>query len=270
MVVVRSINTPTEEVQVIESYNIPDTSGLQVVTHKAGYELKKTVASVHISDYDVPRPTGPDQPDLYYYYDPAPPVSIYLRLKKPDGLLHHAIYPTERKIQATAKTPARYEYEYKHEAAHVTTHISDPDVAYVLPGATRAVVYTVDKDDRTDFPKMLRLRRYNHPFVRATRYQEALKPEPIPISRRKRKPILRKTLFRTFGPPDIVEEINNRGGVAAIAWDEGSGRICVAAEKEDEVRILDCSYVTIPDARFAEWKRKQAALDNTSEDALSK
>lgn len=265
MVIVRSVKTRTGEVQLIEAYDIPDASGLQVLPHKGGYELRKSVASVHISDYDVPGPTGPDQPDLCYYYDPAPPVSIYLRLKNPSGLLHHAIYPIETKVKATATAPAHYEYEYKHNAVHVTTHISDPEVAHVLPGATRAVVYTVDKDDRTDFPKMLRLRRYNHPFARAGKYQEALKPEPEPISRRKRKPILRKTLFRTFGPQDIVEEINNRGGVAAIAWDEGSGRICVAAEKENEVRILDCSYVTIPDARFAEWKRKQAALNNPSE-----
>lgn len=273
MVVVRSVKTRTEEVQLIEAYDIPDKPGLQVVPHKAGFELKKTVASAHISDYDVPGPTGPDQPDLCYYYDPAPPVSIYLRLKNPDGLLHHTIYPTETKIEATATAPAHYEYEYTHDVVHVTTHISEPDVAYVLPGATRAVVYTVGKDDRTDFPKMLRLRRYNHPFARATKYQEALKPEPEPISRRQRKPVPRKTLFRNFGPADIVEEINDRGGVAAIVWDEGSGRICVAAEKENEVRILDCSYVTIPDARFAEWKRKQATLDNTGEgtsDTLSK
>ena len=214
------------------------------------------VSNFHISDYGIPTSTG-DQPRLRAEFTPPPPISIFAQTVQPTGIIHHVLWPSAAPVRETATRPAstRYYYSLEH-VCFQSQHICSPLVTRVLPGAYRALMYTVMGDDRTDSPAMVSLRRYVNPeFCHST----------YPITRVDRSAvILRKShsmvpgnIYCSFPlDKDTLEHYQN-GGVAAITWDEGIGRVCMAAENEMHIQILDFAHVVQPDMRLARWKRNQ-------------
>ena len=107
-----------------------------------------------------------------------------------------------------------------------------------------------------DVPQLVNLRRY----ISAWHYPDNYPLKPVKDS----APILRKyshkrpeNAFSSFPLDQSTAEHYQEEGVAAITWDEGIGRVCIAAENEMCIQILDFAHVVQPDERFARWKRNQ-------------
>lgn len=64
---------------------------------------------------------------------------------------------------------------------------------------------------------------------------------------------------------DVGHAVNNAGGMVAAAWDELSGKICVAAENDDFIRFLDVAPIVEPHKRLAfQWNRQLVEPDSDS------
>jgi hypothetical protein len=149
----------------------------------------------------------------------------------------------------------KYHYTLDH-VCFQTQHISSPHVTHVLPGAYRALMYTVMNDDRKDAPSLVSLRRYVNPEYQYADYPVARVDRSTRILRKK-LPVVPKNIYCSFPLDENCQQHYQNGGVAAITWDEGIGRVCIAAENEMQIQIMDFAHVVQPDARFARWKRNQ-------------
>lgn len=272
ILVVRTITFPDRtELHLVEIYNISNMQPIKVNWKNAEsrYLIENQPASnVHISDYGIPTFTG-DQPQLRASYDPPPPISIFVQTVNPTGVIHHVLWPSADYVPATSIRSASIRYYYTLE--HVcfqSQHISSPLVTHVLPGAYRALMYTVMEDDRKDAPSMVSLRRYVNPEYQYADY-------PIPrVDRstrilRKKHPVVPTNIYGSFPLDENCQRHYQDGGVAAITWDEGIGRVCIAAENEMQIQILDFAHVVQPDARFARWRRNQdMVIRDTPPDVL--
>ncbi|RXW17029.1 hypothetical protein EST38_g8822 [Candolleomyces aberdarensis] len=269
MVVIRTVTpSPGVEHHLIEWYELPLYKGVVRLTAKARYTLQnKKVRKFVISDYGVPNKTklNPKHPDLRHTLGPPPPVSIFLEREDPEGVEHHAIYPHQQLVPEADGKPAHYKYVYNHDSYQMATHMCGPNRAKILPGSTRALICMMDGQDKSDSPQMVSLRRYVHPKNAGIHYE----PDPPPqedvlpvLAKKPRLPMPKTGVFRTFfEAQDIVNEVNAAGGLRAICWDESTGRICLAAELSNDIRILDCSHMVMPDARQEEIQRKMEYVD---------
>jgi len=122
----------------------------------------------------------------------------------------------------------------------------------------------LDGEDRTESPKMLSLRRYVHPKNAGFDYL----PDP-PVAEEDECPVLRnnqrlemprKGVYATIETGTLTDEINEEGGLRAMAWDESTGRIVMASEDGLMIRIVDCSKSAMPDARSETWQRRREIL----------
>lgn len=248
-------------IYVVEIYDAPcEAGGFTERDPKDLYVIEdRRVSGFHISDYGIPSTSG-DQPTLRHTSGPPPPISIFFRTLDPIGVIHHVLWPAHVEIPATLTQAAKTVYYYSLD--HVvpqTKHVSSPHVTHILPGAYRALMYTVPTADRSDTPALIRLRRYINPEIQHADYPLPKEDTSEPILRKKRR-ALPFNVYGTFDLPRHVKQLYQEEGVAAITWDEGIGRVCIAAKDEMNIRILDFAHVVQPDARFAQWKRSQAYL----------
>ncbi|KAF8899288.1 hypothetical protein BD779DRAFT_1465227 [Infundibulicybe gibba] len=261
ILVVRTITTsPTSKLHLVEIFDAPEGGGMTLRHAKDIYTIQdKNAVSFHISDYGIPGTTG-DQPKLRHMNGPPPPISIFFRTVDPIGVAHHVIWPAHFEIPATTTRAAETRYFYNLD--HVTDqsfHVSTPHVTHVLPGAYRALMYTISSEDRKDAPSLVSLRRYINPEIQYTDYPVPKVDTAEPVTRRERHP-MPWNVYSSLKMPQHVQQVYQQGGVAAITWDESIGRVCIAAEDEMKIRILDFAQMIQPDARFAQWKRSQAFL----------
>lgn len=261
ILVIRTITFPDRnESHLIEIYSLRNMESSPKVNWKhaeSRYLIENQRASnIHISDYGIPNLTG-ELSVLRASSDPPPPISIFVQTIHPNGVIHHLIWPSVAYVLATRTHRATVQYCYTLE--HVcfqSQHICSPLVTHILPGVYRALMYTVMEDDRRDAPSLVSLRRYVNPEYQYADY-------PIPrVDRsthilRKKLPVVPLNIYRSFPLDENCQQHYQNGGIAAIAWDEGIGRVCIAAENEMQIRIMDFAHVVHPDARFARWKRNQ-------------
>lgn len=254
----------------VEIYDIPtgaqSKAGRIIDTHAKDRIVidNKRLVSFHISDYGIPS-IGSDHPNLRHASGPPPPISIFCRTVAPIGMIHYAAWPTHVKIPATTTEgpKTRYYYSLGH-VCYQSLHISSPHVMHVLPGAYRALMYTVMPDDRTDSPGLVKLRRYINPETQPYDYPLPEEDTTEPVSR-KARPLVPFNVYSCFEVPrSFKQKINEEGGISAITWDEGIGRVCIASRDGRTIRILDFAHMVQPDARFAAWKRSQALLHSNS------
>jgi len=156
--------------------------------------------------------------------------------------------PTSEYEQELAEAPNYYAIQ--------TCHLSEPQVAHVLPGGYRAIYYTTSFDDRTAAPSMIRLRRYLSPEIQKVDYPERPADNSLAFMRKRR-------LFHPDGLYGTIDiPLDDAGafskGINAIAFDESIGRICIAVEGELSVRILDMARNVEPDGRFSGWMEKMS------------
>ncbi|KAF8868098.1 hypothetical protein BD779DRAFT_1482373, partial [Infundibulicybe gibba] len=134
--------------------------------------------------------TTGDQPKLRHMNGPPPPISIFFRTVDPIGVAHHVIWPAHFEIPATTTRAAETRYFYNLD--HVTDqsfHVSTPHVTHVLPGAYRALMYTISSEDRKDAPSLVSLRRYINPEIQYTDYPVPKVDTAEPVTRRERHPM---------------------------------------------------------------------------------
>ncbi|KAF8079203.1 hypothetical protein FPV67DRAFT_1616907 [Lyophyllum atratum] len=245
--------TPVRLMQVLEIYEMPTQAGATELGYpKDAYVIgDHNIAVVHISDYGIPTTNGEDY-RLQFHYQPSPPISIYMETSAPSGVIHYVVWPSSKANKQGSQT---YFYSLDYVCIQ-TRHNCEPYVAHVLPGAFRALIYTAHMDDRKDALTLVSLRRYLNPEFQTKNY-------PIPrVNRsskvmRKKVPSMPTNVYGTLKTNPAALERFQRLGIAAIAWDEGIGRVCIAAGGTPQIEIVDFANVVHPDRRFERWKQAQ-------------
>ncbi|KAG7099900.1 hypothetical protein E1B28_001700 [Marasmius oreades] len=211
----------------------------------------KTVTSFHISDYPT-IPRAVDLPQLYERRDNTAltPISIYARTRGPLGILHYEIFPI--------MDPLTNEWQYALDSViPQTVHENESMDTRVIPGISRSLIYTVPGDDRTSHPKLLSLRRYFNPRYAPDSYKPyAVKDHlQVPVLGKERFPTP-KLLYRSFVACDPSYNGITESGVSAITWDEGTGRVCIAALEDMKIVVMDLGKTVVwSDRRFGDWQR---------------
>nr|GAT59839.1 predicted protein [Mycena chlorophos] len=214
--------------------------------------------SFHLSD-PVIHSIGLDHPRL----QPArpsglpEPISLYCRTAYPAGLVHYLIWP--KIIESPTGGPPQYFFNLEYVVPQ-TVHVSAPYSMQVLPGASRAFVFTVE-DARKSSPRVLAVRRYLSPQLQPLWGQRAMEDPIEPISRRDRPPLSRK-YYSAFNLPRFLRRKLDDEGLGAITWDEAIGRVCIACGDDFRIHILDFAYSVRPDDRFRAWKMAQSIKPN--------
>ena len=222
------------------------------------------MASVQISDYGIPTTTG-DQPQLLPSSGPPPPISLYIRTSNPPGVVHHCLWPSflDQPQPTTASTRRVWFYDLS-QAYVQTSHVSSPYDIHILPGAYRAMMFTVREDDRKDALRVVNFRRYVNPENVPWDYPKA-DPDSV-------RPVLRGP--RYLVPSNVYASIDltvnakaqlEATGMAAIAWDESIGRLCVAAAHDKKIRIMDFANAVQPDERLSKWVRTHNYFQRNSD-----
>ncbi|GLB43621.1 hypothetical protein LshimejAT787_1401330 [Lyophyllum shimeji] len=253
---------PIRLLQVLEIYEMPSKiGGAELVYPKDAYVLgNQTVANVHISDYGIPTTNGEDY-RLQFHYQPSPPISVYLETTAPTGVLHYVVWPSRK-----ANKYGSFTYFYNLEYVCIQTrHNCEPYVAHVVPGALRAIIYTSHMDDRKDAVTLHSLRRYLNPEFQTKNY-------PVPrVNRssnvmRKKVPKMPVNVYGTLDTNPAALELYRQNGVAAITWDEGIGRLCIAAGNTPQIEVVDFANVVHPDKRSERWKQAQEYVTHDRSD----
>lgn len=249
----------------VELYTAPIYAGSYEYTCIDSYTVSgKLVASVQISDYGIPTTTG-DQPQLLPSSGPPPPISLYIRTSNPPGVVHHCLWPSFLdQPQATTASTRRVWFYDLSQAYVQTSHVSSPYDIHILPGAYRAMMFTVREDDRKDALRVVNFRRYVNPENVPWDYPKA-DPDSV-------RPVLRGP--RYLVPSNVYTSIDltvnakaqlEATGMAAIAWDESIGRLCVAAAHDKKIRIMDFANAVQPDERLSKWVRTHNYFQRNSD-----
>ncbi|EKM83949.1 hypothetical protein AGABI1DRAFT_124275 [Agaricus bisporus var. burnettii JB137-S8] len=274
LVVRQCIGFEVEE-WVVELYPFPTHNQEITATHGivARQVPPNTLIKATISDPDASLNLSTPLPK--FQSDPIPPISIFFEHDYPSGLFHFCLWPMyeqtpdghinyiPRYTVIPTEPPGGITPEYEAEFASAgkfsmaqSCHITDPEVAHVLPGGYRAIFYTTKYDDLRASPSMIKLRRYISPEIQDRSYPEKPADNSLSFLRKTR----RKVPNGIYGTIDIpVEDSATFGlGISAITWDESIGRICVAIDGELCVRILDMAKSVEPDVRFDAWKERMS------------
>ncbi|KAH9949414.1 hypothetical protein B0H21DRAFT_133036 [Amylocystis lapponica] len=253
--VVGSRDYPVEMYHVVPSGDAPREVERDPIERTWVNDNGGTVTGVHISDHGIP-PQEDDSilPTLFGADDePRAPrsISVFFRTADPEFCIrvtffprsiYHELPPTPPNADADAEDDedaeelpgprakygsyTTYAYPLSHHSL-MKMHRAPAGCAFrILPGSYRTVVFVVPKDERADAPHVWRMYRYFDPASR-TRIEEQVTVEG-----------------EWTGPQTVVcglevprEVVTKR--VAAAAWDETIGRLCLAFEDEQTVTVLD-------------------------------
>ncbi|KAJ7070678.1 hypothetical protein C8F01DRAFT_389157 [Mycena amicta] len=206
--------------------------------------------SFHISDPVIPS-IGMDHPRLQPASGPPEPISLYCRTSAPPGLVHYLIWP---KIVEQPNAPTQFYFNLEYVVPQ-TVHVSSPYAMNVLPGSSRALVFSVE-NERKGSPRVLSVRRYLSPMLQPLWAPRPMEDPTEPISRRDRPPLSQK-YYSAFHLPRAIRHKLDAQGLAAITWDEAVGRVCIACGDEFNIHILDFASSITPDDRFKHWQMAQ-------------
>ncbi|KAF5385016.1 hypothetical protein D9615_001024 [Tricholomella constricta] len=248
----------TQYLQIAEIFKEPELDGGIEVGYPFDVEILGNAnindVTVHVSDHPS-LTTIPGQSHPQHSDPPPPPISVFMENEKSSSLAHYAIWPSR------LEEPTHYLYYYDLE--HVcfqTRHDCDPlYVSHVVPGSLRAIVYTARKDDRKDAVKLDSIRRYISPEFQKNEYPIPRHHHYSDVMGKK----FRKMPTNTYGTVPLDSkglQPYKTNGLAAIAWDEGVGRLCLAAANTPQIEVVDFAVVVHPDRRFDQWKRAQGYL----------
>ncbi|KAK2461528.1 hypothetical protein APHAL10511_005991 [Amanita phalloides] len=254
LLVVRTVPlSPTSDLMLVELYTAPIYPGSYEYTCLDSYTVSgKLVASVQISDYGIPTTTG-DQPQLLPSSGPPPPISIYIRTSNPSGVLHHSLWPsfTDHPTAPTSPRTRRIWFYDLSQATVQTSHVSSPYDIHVLPGAYRAMMYTVRADDRRDAQRVVNFRRYISPGNVPWDYPKAVDSTGSVL--RRPRYLIPSNVYASIDLTVNAKAQLEATGMVAVAWDESIGRLCMTTGQDQKIRVMDFSNVVQPDERLSRW-----------------
>ncbi|KIK62242.1 hypothetical protein GYMLUDRAFT_260384 [Collybiopsis luxurians FD-317 M1] len=246
----------------VELHTLPELGQLGAVSGQPDQYFiieNRNASSIHISDIYEPL-RGHDQPFLYDPDARPPPLSIYVCGEGLEGMENINIPPD----QYYDGHRMRWYYPLDHWHEQQTVRDKQYHVR-VLPGVHRALVYKVPVDDRTDHPKIKELGRYYNPGYTLSDYPHPAEPDPEEeegssvVRQRYRRPA---DEYLPFKFSSTAFEYIAQHGVSAMTWDESTGRVCVATQKNMKFLIMDVRMVVSPDDRFAQWRRVQGLMNS--------
>ena len=238
----------------VELYNVPINLTHQPIEENVNavervFLLDYVFVNVHITDHY--HPTHDDESlqrhVLGNHSKPPRPISIIGTTTAPDGLVRLTFYPdkveqwfppTPVASSSSSSSRSSSPFSTKHEDkwaysltdCSAVRYIASPrDTGYrILPGSYRSIVYAVPKDDITNAPSIVEIKRYgDEETLRRPTPEEMADPGYM---RAPRKP------FHQF-----FWEMEKGVRVKAMAWDETIGRLCMVVEKSQVVFMLDFS-----------------------------
>jgi hypothetical protein len=255
---------------ILAVYDLPkEESKTTPSESKDSYELlsQTVVTAFHVSDPGIPTKYE-DYYRLRSDSHPPPPISIYMETYTQNdtetptpynhGIKHSILWPSLKLTPGPTpqdRPKKSYHYDFDHVVPQ-TTHQCPSYHAHVLPGAFRAILYTVSDTNRTATPPLVNLRRYINPEYQDTDY-------PIPrVNKsshimRKKHPTLPLNTFSSITLDSQMRERYTEDGIAAITWDEGIGRVCMASGDNDTIDILDFAHVVPLENRLKRWQMCQ-------------
>ncbi|PPQ79870.1 hypothetical protein CVT25_002926 [Psilocybe cyanescens] len=199
-----------------------------------------------ISDAEFNK-TNDEHPDIILRDSGPPTIWVFAPSEEPKGCAYWWIR-AERVGQ---------NWRYTETGTNSHHHQNKKFHERALPGAHRTLFLEINNE--TSEAKFLRkMRRFQWPESRLGR----LNPNPMaeityPIT--EVPPENARALDDIMFSEDVGHSINRGGGLVASAWDETSGKICVAAENEDFIRLLDIAPVVEPHLRLAyQWEKDLA------------
>ncbi|EMD32513.1 hypothetical protein CERSUDRAFT_77231 [Gelatoporia subvermispora B] len=240
VLVVREIGAPLEGEHVLEIYDIipPGDELTELARDATDIEWLETdtigvLSGIQLSDHGLPTTL-----DASFHTARAPqPITLWahrhLRLAPQDtqrgrhpyaysGLLRAVLYPE--------RTPeGGYRYTLERLAPLRAIPLAGGYVLHALVGAQRSLVYMTHEEDLRATPRVRGLRRFCDPGL--VSYEAALARAD------------KECFTRKIKVPKDVEW----GAVAAMAWDESIGRLCVAEWMSDVVHVLDFSHAPMLD-----------------------
>ncbi|KAF7307253.1 hypothetical protein MIND_00519000 [Mycena indigotica] len=242
--------------QEADTHSQTEHKGMAESTHSNDGQLTHENTTVSTSLTPSFIPSALTTPRLQPASGPPAPISLYCRMTDPAGLAHYLIWP---KIVESPGQPTKYFFNLEFVVPQ-TVHVSSPYATNVLPGASRALVFSVE-NERQGSPRVMAVRRYLSPQLQPLWAQRPMEDPVEPISRRQR-PGLSKKCFSTFNLPRSIRRKLDDEGLAAITWDEAIGRVCIACGNDLQIHIYDFAFSVRPDDRFRQWKMAQQIRPN--------
>ncbi|TFK41981.1 hypothetical protein BDQ12DRAFT_645354 [Crucibulum laeve] len=247
ILVIRSI-TDHRLIYTVEMFDMPKGDGITYGQAKSHTLIHgRRFGSINIAERHIPKKRE-DHPTLRYTFEPPPPISLFFQSVGESGLSEYAIFPV------VFDTPSGRQFRYSAtDALQMTMHVTEPLTPHILPGAHRALMYTVPQENLTQSPQIVNLRRYTRPACEdGTAFEMIVTKEG-----RYKTPLIPYVSAK----PEIPYQINQKGGICSAAWDETIGRLCIASDLEDGIQVLDFSHALHPDDRFATWKKARASMN---------
>lgn len=235
VLVVRKVSVPPtideHPLCCIEYFDIPLSASLNALPLEVTQDsvdmsphlFNYDVVGAHISELGIPAAqfagAVPEVPR---------PIHIFVRAIKPNSLWCVTIHPTPLEAQLGSMIQS---HAVSHSTAHQINHTyiypmpdgfpskgfllnSDSNEFRVIPGAHRTIAYTVESGQRTETQRMITMYRYSDPDCGGTENLELVRLQDFPIGEKH---------------------------VAALAWDESIGRLCIAHKGDSIVWMGDYS-----------------------------
>ncbi|GBE77179.1 hypothetical protein SCP_0100510 [Sparassis crispa] len=201
------------------------------------YLYCKDVASVKISDNDSYARNGLSQSIL------STPISVFIRTTDEGSLAYLRIFP-QRKEHGLAAAPTSPSFDLARRPSFSTEVYPLQDGAQlqqlswedehvgVLPASCRPVVYLIDKNDPDASPHILRYMRLRDFDPESTSKQAAHDGGDLEDNSGETARMMTTQLV-------IPAKVANLASVSALAWDETTGRLCIADARTGMVQVLD-------------------------------
>lgn len=247
ILVIREIGQPREGEHVLELFD-DILSGDEPVEYARDavdiewldHDTIGTLSNIEISDHGIP--TALDSSVHAALRDarqpPAPhPITIWANRHQPvadtrrgmhpytyTGLLRIVLYPERIEEPGAAGPVVSYRYKFERMGPLRVIPLSGGYILRPIVGSMRSLVYMTHEEDLRDTPRVRGLRRFCDPGLMS--FEEAERRMNQECFTRKIK---------------VPKDIDMRE-VAAMAWDETIGRLCVAEWMSDVVHVLDFSH----------------------------
>ncbi|KAF9566911.1 hypothetical protein CPC08DRAFT_758547 [Agrocybe pediades] len=234
---------------VFEIYDLPVLQhGIQNITASKRWECSdeyKLTGEFVISDAEVEK-TSESHPDILREECGPPTIWLFASAREPKGCSFWWFRASLDPLR-----PGEYRYDQQGGGLHQNDHNDECG----FPGVERSLVLEFEGDEMSETKILKKIRRFHWPSYRFPMHHLVPNPGP-PVTLRAAENSL--SLVDISFSDRIGGIINNSGGLVALAWDETSGKICLAGEKDEAIRIMDMAPIAEITKKLAyRWAREK-------------